>query len=218
MKQPRFPVVYITDELARRTAALLGSFASRRPSEGVVYWFGIEAPLAAAITTLIVPDADTRDGSVRTSVHANAKAIAVITDTPLVYLSQAHSHPGRNVSHSYVDDHETFATFDGAISVVVPWFGRYGVKIQECAFYRHLDGKFRQIEDVGIPLSNSSSLRRSSSGKASRFPPWRINETSFRGDGQMRKRSMPNGTIEQSSPSTAFGTTYTPSLGNSPKT
>jgi hypothetical protein len=148
MKQPQFPVVYITDELAQRTAAVLDSFASRRPSEGVVYWFGIEAPPAAVITTLIVPDADTRDGCVRTSVHANAKAIAVITDTPLVYLGQAHSHPGRNVSHSYLDDQETFATFDGAISIVVPWFGRYGLKIQECGFYRHLGGKFRQIENA----------------------------------------------------------------------
>jgi hypothetical protein len=148
MKQPQFPVVYITDELAQRTAALLDSFASRKPSEGVVYWFGIEAPLAAVITTLVVPEADTRDGSVHTSVHANAKAIAIITDTPLVYLGQAHSHPGRDVSHSYVDDQETFAIFDGAISVVVPWFGRYGMKIQECGFYRHLGGKFRQIEDV----------------------------------------------------------------------
>jgi hypothetical protein len=147
MNQAHLPVVYIADELARRTATLLDSFASRRPSEGVVYWFGIETALAAVITTLVVPDASTEDGAVHTSVQANAKAISVITGTPLVYIGQAHSHPGRHVAHSCVDDQETFATFNGALSVVVPWFGRYGLRIEQCGIYRHLGGRFCRIED-----------------------------------------------------------------------
>ena len=43
MTSKELPIVYISDELAQRTAAFLDSFARRRPSEGVVYWFGIEA-------------------------------------------------------------------------------------------------------------------------------------------------------------------------------
>ena len=147
MNERQFPVVYITDELAHRTAALLDSFASRRPSEGVVYWFGIETALAAVITTLVVPDASTADGAVQTSVQTNAKAIGVITGTALVYIGQAHSHPGRHVGHSCVDDQETFAIFDGALSVVVPWFGRYGLRIDQCGIYRHLGGRFCRIEN-----------------------------------------------------------------------
>ena len=148
MKSKELPVVYISNELAQQTAALLDSFARRRPSEGVVYWFGIEDTRAAVVTTLVVPNADTTAGSVRTSPEVNAEALSVITGTPLVYLGQAHSHPGHHVKHSCFDDEQTFARFDGAISVVVPWFGRYGFHLPECGFYRHQSGRFREVNDV----------------------------------------------------------------------
>jgi hypothetical protein len=63
------PLVYLSDELAQTTAGLLDSFAQRRPSEGVVYWFGIDQGRTAVVTTLIVPDADTTGGLVRTSAR-----------------------------------------------------------------------------------------------------------------------------------------------------
>jgi hypothetical protein len=152
MSSEHVPVIYLTNELAQKTAMLLDSFALRCPSEGVVYWFGIESGNAAVITTLVVPDADTSDGCVHTSAVTNAAAIRVITGSPLVYIGQAHSHPGHHVSHSPVDDAETFARFEGAISVVVPWFGRYGLRINECGVYRHLGGRFRGVSDVDAHL------------------------------------------------------------------
>jgi hypothetical protein len=152
MNSKQMPIVYITNELAQQTAGLLESFALRRPSEGVVYWFGIESESAAIVTTLIVPDANTADGSIRTSAAANAAAVGVIIGTPLVYLGQAHSHPGSHVLHSKIDDQETFARFDGAISVVVPWFGKYGLHVEECGVHRHLSGRFREIRDIDAHL------------------------------------------------------------------
>lgn len=141
-------VVHITDELAQQTAKLLDSFAVRCPSEGVVYWFGIETANLAVVTTLVVPDADTSSGCVRTSVVANAEAISLFVDTPLVYVGQVHSHPGAAVSHSDVDNQETFAQFDGVLSIVVPWFGRYGLRLEECGIHRHMGGQFRRIRDI----------------------------------------------------------------------
>lgn len=143
------PIVYISDELAQRTAGLLDSFAQRRPSEGVVYWFGIDQGRTAVVTTLIVPDADTTGGVVRTSARANADAIGIIVGTPLVYIGQAHSHPGPHVGHSHVDDSDTFARCDGILSIVVPWFGRYGFILGECGVHRHIGGRFRRVEHVG---------------------------------------------------------------------
>jgi len=131
-----------------QAAQLLDSFATLRPSEGVVYWFGIETPEIAMVTSLIIPDADTANGCVRTSAEANAAAITLTVDTALVYLGQAHSHPGSFVSHSATDDSDTFARFDGAISVVVPWFGRYGFHLEEWGVYRHTGGRFRSVADV----------------------------------------------------------------------
>jgi hypothetical protein len=148
MKTECAPIVFVTYGLAEKTAKLLSSFAVHRPFEGVVYWFGIESGDRAVVTTLVVPDANTEDGSVRTSVEANAEATGVIAGTPLVLLGQAHSHPGRYVSHSVVDDEETFACFPGSISVVVPWFGRYGLRLEECGIHRHLGGKFRMVRNV----------------------------------------------------------------------
>lgn len=148
MTAARLPLIYITDVLAQQTAQLLDSFASYRPSEGVVYWFGIEHGSAAVVTTLLVPNADTTEGSVYTSSEANAEALNVIVGSPLVYFGQAHSHPGRHVSHSCHDDESTFARFDGAISVVVPWYGRYGLHLDQCGVHRHEGGRFRVVRKV----------------------------------------------------------------------
>jgi len=140
------PTVYITENLLERTRELLASFAKNSRSEGVVYWFGFELGEAAVVTTLIVPDADTSFGCIRTTPQANAQALSAIVGTPLMLLGQAHSHPGRGVRHSETDDQETFASFDGAISVVVPHFGREGIELEICGIHRHTGGAFQHIE------------------------------------------------------------------------
>lgn len=140
-----YPKIVVSRALLDRTAALLATFAESSGSEGVVYWFGLENDQRAVVTTLIVPDAESSTGGVRTSPEANVDAILAIANTPLVLLGQAHSHPGRNVRHSVVDDSETFASFDGAISIVVPYFGRRGFDLNQCGVYRHIAGAFRML-------------------------------------------------------------------------
>jgi proteasome lid subunit RPN8/RPN11 len=143
--RPSLPVIYITDVLLARTGELLASFAERRPSEGVVYWFGLERGGVSIVTTLVVPDAEARAGCVSTSVEANAEALTAVVGTPLVLIGQAHSHPGDDVRHSEVDDRDTFARFDGAISVVVPYFARGGVDLTDCGVHRHEGGAFHLL-------------------------------------------------------------------------
>lgn len=140
-----FAVVFLPDWLLQNTGRLLASFAEHRPSEGIVYWFGIEHDSCAIVTTLVVPDADTTAGSVRTSALANAEAQKSIVGTPLVLLGQAHTHAGSHTAHSIVDDTETFARFDGALSLVVSYYARYGVNLDECSVYRHIEGAFRMV-------------------------------------------------------------------------
>jgi len=144
------PVVYIPAALLVQTGDLLASFAVDRPAEGVVYWFGLEFQGSAIVTTLVVPDADTSAGHVRTSAAANAEALGTVVGTPLVLLGQAHSHPRANVRHSVVDDRETFAQFPGALSVVVPFFGRQGVEFLQCGVHRHLRGKYELIRPAEV--------------------------------------------------------------------
>lgn len=142
--------VYITGNLLERTRELLASFAKKSRSEGVVYWFGFEFEEVAVVTTLVVPDADTSYGCIRTSPEANVQALSAIVGTPLMLIGQAHSHPGSGVRHSDTDDRETFAGFDGAISVVVPHFGREGINLETCGIHRHTGGAFQFIEPSEI--------------------------------------------------------------------
>jgi hypothetical protein len=139
------PVVYVTTTLLEETARLLVSFAEIEDSEGVVYWFGLQHDDQAVVTTLVVPNADTTGGRVSTSAATNAEALGAIVGTPLVLIGQAHSHPFEYVRHSSVDDRDTFAQFPGAVSVVVPFFGREGMDLSICGVHRHIEGSFRRI-------------------------------------------------------------------------
>ncbi len=150
MAQLPLPLIFIARTLLDETARLLASFTLRKDSEGVVYWFGLELGQRAVVTTLVVPDAETEMGFVRTSAVANAEAISVMVDTPLVSLGQAHSHPRRWVDHSPLDDRETFAQFPGAISLVVPFYGRRGCELAHCGVHRHLDGRYKRIAQARV--------------------------------------------------------------------
>lgn len=146
----RYPIIHISEEMLARTASILMDFACPAPSEGVVYWFGIEGNYAGGVTTLIVPNASTNWGCITTSPEENARVVRTIVGTPLVLLGQAHSHPRNHVRHSRIDDRDTFANFDGALSVVVPYYGRKGLRLTRCGIHRHMSGKFQIIEPKQI--------------------------------------------------------------------
>lgn len=172
--------VYVSETLLTTTGELLASFSKGRGREGIVYWFGVEFGDKAVVATLIVPDADTSGGCIATSEEANAEAVAAIYGTPLVLLGQAHSHPGSLIRHSPVDDRDTFARFDDAVSVVVPHYARRGITLSECGVYRHVGGRFMLIdlEDVDKHLKVIPGVRdlrreqRESGGKQKRKKRW----------------------------------------------
>jgi hypothetical protein len=144
------PTIMITRTLLDQTARLLASFAELRDAEGVVYWFGLELGTSSVVTTLVVPNTAPELACVFTTAAANAEAMSVIVDTPLVLIGQAHSHPRGLVGHSRVDDRETFAQFPSALSVVVPFYGRRGADLDRCGVHRHIDGRYVQIANNQI--------------------------------------------------------------------
>src|SRR5262249_25196112 len=137
--------VHVSPELLDQTAVSLASFARSRPSEGLVYWFGLEMGEWAVITTLIVPAATTTRYGIKTTAAVNATAVMAIAESPLVLIGQAHSHPHDWVDHSATDDRDTFAQYRGALSVVVPWFGRRGLSLKACGVHRHDGVGFRRL-------------------------------------------------------------------------
>jgi hypothetical protein len=170
--EERLPVVHISDSLLSETGRLIASFAEGRDSEGVVYWFGLEFGDKAVVTTLVVPDADTTYGCISTTPEANGEALGVIVGTPLVLIGQAHSHPGSGIRHSQFDDRETFARFEGAISVVVPHFARRGVDLRRCGVHRHIGGAFKLVDNKRLAehivvVPGQADLRRRAQRKIS---------------------------------------------------
>lgn len=162
---PELPIIYVSRDLLDRTAGLLASFTRRGPSEGLVYWFGVDMGGQSVVTTLVVPDATATAHGVQTSAAANAVALSVVAGSPLVLIGQAHSHPRGWVDHSVVDDRETFAQYRGALSVVVPWFGRRGLDLGSCGVHRHDGAAYRRIppEEVEkhlIELPGERDLRQ----------------------------------------------------------
>jgi hypothetical protein len=63
-----------------------------------------------------------------------------------VYLVRAHSHPDR-AFHSPVDDRNPALTHEGALSVVVPYFG-LGLRrgLDACAVFRLEGGRWRELQ------------------------------------------------------------------------
>ena len=62
-----------------------------------------------------------------------------------LYVARIHSHPG-NEPHSLTDDRNPALTFDGAMSIVVPYFGlalRRG--LEACRCYRRSGGSWLEI-------------------------------------------------------------------------
>ena len=159
--------VYITDELLERSRGLLKSFArpGSEATEGVVYWFGFETPLASFVTTLMVPDAKASWGCISTSAVANAEVLTSIVGTPLGLIGQAHSHPGSDVRHSDVDDRQTFPRFEGAISVVVPYFARRKFDLGTSGVHRFVGGRYclvsgEDLRDHLVVLPGERDFRR----------------------------------------------------------
>jgi hypothetical protein len=64
-----------------------------------------------------------------------------------LFLVRIHSHPGE-AFHSATDDRNPALTFDGALSVVAPYYGR-GLRhgFDACAIYRLANGKWSRLAD-----------------------------------------------------------------------
>lgn len=90
----------------------------RRRIEQVAYLDGIEIGDVAIVTTLTFPNAILRPGSF--SVPAKSMSEAGRHLGSIARLAQVHTHPGKWVGHSDVDDTLAYSQHDGAISIVLP--------------------------------------------------------------------------------------------------
>lgn len=140
--------VVLPRELVVETQRLLRSFNTPEGGhEGLVYWAGVASGRGGAVTTLVVPDAESGYGKVQTTPGENAAIIRWLSGQGLVLLGQAHSHPpGAEARHSMGDDEMTFSPFEGQVSVVVADHAKTEDEILDgWGVHRFIDGAFEHV-------------------------------------------------------------------------
>ena len=140
-----------TDLLDRTEDILRQSRDGKSLHEGVAYWAGRRITEGCLLTTCIAPAAITSRGSFETSARANARVIAYLGTVGLELIAQVHSHPGDFVGHSDGDDRRALMPYEGFLSIVVPNYGRDGMRpFTKCGVHLFESSRFRRltVDDV----------------------------------------------------------------------
>lgn len=106
------------------------------------------AMITGPASRLVIPDQLARRTPYGISVELTTQGqwdLATALAPDETYVARIHSHPG-DAFHSSTDDRNPVITFDGAISIVVPYFGlglRHG--LVACAVLRLTKGIWRDL-------------------------------------------------------------------------
>lgn len=125
-------------------AAVVRAFtpAARRRREAFALLYGIRGAAAGdadAVCALVVPRQLGYQGRYLVPHAAMAAASAATISHGWVTLGQVHSHPSRDVEHSWYDDRHAVSL--RAISIVLPFYGRYPVSWPgQIGVHEHQDG------------------------------------------------------------------------------
>jgi hypothetical protein len=104
---------------------MLAEFAAeRRQVEQVCYFDGILAGDGGVVTTMTLPRAKLEPGRFHVPPEAMSEAGKHLRAHKLRRLAQIHTHPTEWTGHSAWDDEWAYSQLPGAISIVLPKFGR----------------------------------------------------------------------------------------------
>ncbi|MFD0940191.1 hypothetical protein [Pedobacter boryungensis] len=139
---------YIVDvQVIEFTERVLREYGNKKPScEGLIYWAGHVQNNIHYITHAIAPKTQASRYGIQTSHNSNALVVEYLCDNDLVYISQVHTHPGKWVDHSDVDNEETAFRSEGFLSVVVPLFSKNGIlPWEQCGVHLYHGSEFKRL-------------------------------------------------------------------------
>jgi hypothetical protein len=142
----------ITDGVLAETERLLPTYRSAdEDHEGIVFLLGCESEELTVLTTALAPEAETAPGRVHCSAEQMSAAIGAARAAGLGLLAQVHSHPHGWAKHSLGDDEMVFMPYEGMLSIVVPWYGRVGLRpLQNLGVHQFQDGRWVFAEPVSV--------------------------------------------------------------------
>jgi hypothetical protein len=110
-------------------------------------------------TTVLLPYTENTSVACALPIDITMGCIETVNRTGQVVLAQVHTHPGRVCGHSCTDDKWAFSDCPGLFSLVVPCFGRFGI---------------RNIFTDGVAV-----YERLTNGKWYRLPPSEVRQRFF---------------------------------------
>ena len=143
------PTLFLTETLARRTLEILESPAGDMPEPGAVFWFGFEHGERACVTTLIVPEEESRADAILASAVADEEVFSAIVGASLVFLGEVRlaaaeeDHDERVSDERVPDERVPDVRFEGAFAIEVPPMGPFD--LEECRVHRQIAGQCRRI-------------------------------------------------------------------------
>ena len=119
--------------------------------EGIVFLLGREPDDATIFVTIVAPDADHGEGYVMCSADVVSAAQRAAHRHGLGLLAQVHSHPMSSSRHSIRDDDLVLMPFEGMLSIVVPWYGRFELRpIDTLGVHQYQDGRWASVTRASV--------------------------------------------------------------------
>jgi len=145
------PTVYVTDEMARRSADLLARPRGGMAPPTAVFWLGLRGGVRACVTTLIVPEEASGNvaggDAVLASAVANDEIFSAVVGASLVYLGQVRSRPALTQQPYPTAAPAADVRYQGALCVELPASanGKSGFLLEDCLVWRQIAGERRLL-------------------------------------------------------------------------
>jgi hypothetical protein len=140
----------ITSDAIREAESLLPTF--RGPDgdhEGMLLMLGVEQRDRTIFVSVAAPVCEHGRGFVRAGPEAVAAVTRVARSFGLSVLGQIHGHPTDWTDHSEGDDKLVLMPFEGMLSIVVPYYGRFGLRpLDSLGVHQHQDGRWTVVTGV----------------------------------------------------------------------
>jgi hypothetical protein len=132
--------------------AMLAEFSKEsRRVEQVCYFDGVLINADGVVTTVTIPNASLEGGRFRVEPAAMSEAGKHFRKFRLRRLAQVHTHPTDWVDHSRWDDEWAYSQLPGAISIVLPHFGRTGPRLGQVGVHLRTDEGWRRLLPDEVP-------------------------------------------------------------------
>jgi proteasome lid subunit RPN8/RPN11 len=115
--------------------------------EGIVFLLGRELDDLTVFTSALAPVAEHSLGRVVCGTESVSAAQGAARARHLGILAQVHSHPGALTEHSEGDDELVLMPFEGMLSLVVPHYGRFGMRpLANLGVHQYQSGRWVSID------------------------------------------------------------------------